>query len=159
MPNHAGRDEVLRRKQKLEGIFAMVDGASLSGELASHYARYLCVLVSGHIEQSAKELVMQYVRLRSEQRVTRLVGRQLNRVRNLDQESLKALIDNLDAEWWPTIESGYPDELAAFDSVVAVRNSISHGGDGGITLATIKQYFAQVSTVLSALSDLLDRRS
>lgn len=159
MPHHAGRDEVLRRKQKLDGVFTMVEGAPLSGELASHYARYLCVLVSGHIEQSVKELVLQYVRLRSEQRVTRLVARQLNRVRNIDQESLKALISSLDATWWPAIEGAHSDELAAFDSVVAVRNSISHGGDGGITLATIRQYFGQVSTVLSALSDLLDRRS
>lgn len=137
----------------------MVDGAALSGELSSHYARYLCVLVSGYIEQSVKELVLQYVRLRSEQRVARLVGRQINRVRNIDQGSLKTLIDNLDASWWPAIEASHPDELAAFDSVVAVRNSISHGGDAGITVATIQQYFRQVSAVLKELSDLLDPRT
>lgn len=158
MGNHAGRDEVARRKIKLEAVFAQMVGAELTPELISHYSRYLCVLVSGHAEQSVKELVTQYVRLRSEQRVQRYVGKQLDRLRNINVEKLRQLIESFDNQWWRDLEQKFPDELEAFDSVATIRNSIAHGGDTGITPVTVRQYFDQVSTVLDALCALLDSR-
>ncbi|MQB01961.1 MAG: hypothetical protein GEU78_17130 [Actinobacteria bacterium] len=61
-------------------------------------------------------------------------------------------------DWWSEIESKRRDELEAFGSVATVRNSISHGGDAGITLSSVKQYFDQVSAVLEDLSEYFDPR-
>jgi hypothetical protein len=156
MGNHVGRDEVARRKKKLEAVFAQMDGATLSPELISHFSRYLCVLVSGHAEQSVKELVAQYVRKRSEKRIQRHVGKQLKRLRNIDLDKLRQSVESFDPQWWSDLEQKVSDELAAFDSVATIRNSVSHGGDTGITPLTVRQYFHQVSTVLDALCELFD---
>ena len=59
-------------------------------------------------------------------------------------------------DWWTTLENTRTDELEAFGSVASVRNNISHGGDGGMTMATVKQYFDQISVVLDDLSDIFD---
>lgn len=137
-------------------VFTAIDGAGLGPELISHYSRYLCVLVSGYAEQSVKELVTEYVRTKSSEPVQRYVGRQLGRLRNIDYEKLKQLIESFKPEWWADLEARRTDELTAFGSVATVRNGVSHGSDAGITMATVKQYFDQISTVLDDLCDLLD---
>jgi len=59
-------------------------------------------------------------------------------------------------EWWTELETKRSDELTAFGSVATVRNAISHGDEVDITIATVIQYFNQISTVLDELCDLFD---
>lgn len=156
MAAHYGRQEVARRRQRIVALLGTINGAGLGAELTAHYARYLCVLVSGYAEQSVKELVTQYSRSRSSAPIQRYVGKQVGLVRNIDYERLKQLIEAFDPDWWRTLSQARQDELEAFGSVAAVRNSISHGGDGAITIATLTQYFQQISDVLDDLCDLFD---
>src|SRR5664280_3442303 len=148
MAQPQGRAEVARREQRLSALFTAIDGANLPPELTAHYSRYLCVLVSGYAEQSVKELVAQYCRSKSSEPIQRYVGKQLARLRNIDLEKLKQLLQSFKAEWWTELESEWSDELTAFGSVAAVRNAVSHGTETGITMATVRQYFNQISVVL-----------
>jgi hypothetical protein len=75
---------------------------------------------------------------------------------DVTQEKLKQLIESFDPEWWGQMVQNRVDELAAFDSVTAVRNSIAHGEDTGITLLRVAEYFRQVSVVLDDLSNRFD---
>lgn len=140
MRRHQGRAEVRRRKQQLDATFAHVEGAALSPELISHFSRYLCVLVSGHVEQSIKELIAQYVRTKSSPQIQRFMGQRMRRVQNIDLDRLKELLESFDPAWWQALALSRPDELLALDSFAAVRNGVSHGADSGITLGTIRQY-------------------
>jgi hypothetical protein len=153
-----GRAEVDRRKQRLTALFGTIDGEGLSSELTAQFARYLCVLVSGHAEKSVKELVQQHVRSNASPAVQRYVGRQIKRLRNVDVEDLKQLIESFKPEWWGHLESTRSDELQAFGSIAVNRNQIAHGEDVGIGLVTVRQYFDQISVVLEDLSDLFDPR-
>ncbi|CPS13984.1 HEPN domain-containing protein [Mycobacteroides abscessus] len=155
---HRGRDEVRRMRDRLTSIFTQIDGAGLPSELISHYSRYLAVLVSGYAEQSVKELVRQYVRTHADHRSQRYVGHQLKRIRNIDDDRLREILQSLDTTWWDDLQAEYANELEAFKSVAVVRNNVSHGGDSGITISTVRQYFDQISTVLSFLADRLDSR-
>jgi hypothetical protein len=152
----AGRAEVERRRQKLQATFVMVNQQDLSSELLAHYARYLCVLVSGFAEQSVKELASHYCKRRASDPVHRYVRGQLSLLRNIDLEKLRKLIQAFSPEWWQQIETDLGDELQAFVSVASTRNNVSHGGDSGITISVVGQYFEQVSRVLSRLSELFD---
>lgn len=156
MAAHQGRAEVLRRRQRLVATFSAIDGAGLNSELTSHYSRYLCVLVSGYAEQAVKELVRHYCRTKSSEPIQRYVGKQLGRLRNIDLEKLKQLVESFNPEWWVDIEKRRQDELSAFTSVASVRNVVSHGGNEGITMAMIKQYFEQISVVLDDLANRFD---
>lgn len=151
-----GRHEVQRQRQRLTSTLSSIDGAGLGAELTGHYARYLCVLVSGYAEQSVKNLVAQYCGTKSSPAIQRYVGKQVGRVHNIDLEKLRQLIEAFDPAWWRKLSQDRPDELEAFGSVAAVRNNVSHGGDGSITMATLRQYFEQISVVLDDLCDLFD---
>jgi hypothetical protein len=122
---HFGRDEVARRRTKLRDLIAAIDGAGLDAELTSHYARYLCVLVSGHAEQSVKELVAHYCRRRCPEQVQRYVGAQLKRLHNIDLEKLRQLVRSFSAEWWDDLERDRADELSAFEACLP-REMQSH---------------------------------
>lgn len=151
-----GRHEVKRRRDRLRTTFDQINGAQLDSELVSHYSRYLTVLISGYAEQSTKELVRQYVRTHSDTRTQRYVGKQLDKLRNVDKDKLRQLLQSLDVSWWETLEMSMPDELDALDSVATIRNNVSHGGDSGITMGTAEQYLTQVDAVIRILCDLLD---
>lgn len=151
-----GRAEVSRRKQRLAATFKAIDGANLGPELTAHFARYLCVLTSGYVEQSVKELVIEYCRKRSTDPIQRYVGAQLKKLRNIDSEKLRQLVESFSIEWWRQISGNLPDELNSIGSIATVRNNVSHGGDTGITMNTVKQYFDDSSTVLAALCDFFD---
>lgn len=151
-----GREEVTRKRQKLNSAFNAVSGAGLESELLSHYSRYLCVLISGYFEQSVKELVVQYCRDRSASQIVRYVNGQISQLRNVNREKLKNLMESLDPEWWQVLLRDREAELDTLDSVAAIRNAISHGLDTGITMATVIQYFSQIDELLSDICDRLD---
>ena len=125
-------------------------------ELLAHFARYLAVLISGYVEQSAKELVREYARGQSDDRVQRLVGKHVERFRNLDNDKLKQMLDALDPDWWPILAAAHPDDLEALDSIATLRNNISHGGDSGVSLIVVKDYLARVENVVKWLVAILD---
>jgi hypothetical protein len=151
-----GRAEVARRKQRLAALFKAINGADLNGELTSHYSRYLCILTSGFVEQSVKELVTEYCRNRSSEPIQRYVGTQLKKLRNIDSEKLKQLIESFSLEWWRELSDKYPDQLESIGSIATVRNNVSHGGDTGITMSTMRQYFDDACILMDKLSDLFD---
>ncbi len=112
-----GRAEVARRRQRLAATFSAIDGAGVGSELTSHYSRYLCVLVSGYAEQAVKELVVHYSRTKSSEPIQRYVGKQLGRLRNIDLDKLRQLIESFQPSWWDELQQRRPDELSAFTSV------------------------------------------
>ncbi len=151
-----GRDEVKRRRDRLGTAVALIDGHTLSGELLAHYARYVAVLVSGYIEQGVKELIREYARKHGDQRLQRFVGKQLDRVNGIDTDRLKTLLDALDPGWWPELEALHADDLEAVKSIVTLRHNVSHGGDSGITVVTVRDYLCRVDPVMKWLTERLD---
>ncbi len=112
--------------------------------------------MSGYAEQSVKELVTQYCRSKANEPIQKYVGQQLGRLRNIDLEKLRQLVESFRADWWTGLSTAREDELSAFGSVATVRNAISHGMETGITMVTVRQYFEQISVVLDDLCDLFD---
>jgi RiboL-PSP-HEPN len=111
---------------------------------------------SGYAEQSIKELIIQYCRERSSQQVARYANGQVGNIRNINKERLRQLLMSFDPAWWESLQPSRVAELEALDSVVAVRNAISHGADTGITMARISEYFASINRLLDDLCDRLD---
>jgi hypothetical protein len=124
-------------------------------ELSSDLARYLCVLVSGYLEQAVKELALEHVRHRSHPSVQRYVENRLNLLTNVNSQRLLTLLGSFDPDWRRAMERYLVDELKdAVDSVVNVRNGISHGQSVGVTIGRISDYFDRVNRVVNRVADL-----
>ena len=112
-------------------------------ELKSDMARYACILVSGYLEASCRDIFGNFAKNQSSPAVHRFVARQLDQYYNLKADRFIQLANSFDPERGRKIEQdGEFGKLKdAVDSIVANRNNVAHGRDTGISLAVIKDYY------------------
>ena len=139
-------------KQRLDNLFAQVDSLSLAEEQLSHWARYLCVLVSGFVENAIRVMITEYTRERSHPYVSSYVAKQIRRITNLNETKIVHLLGTFSTDWRQTLEAKITDQQKdAIDSVVANRHNIVHGRSVGITLVRMKEYYKRVIEVVDLI--------
>lgn len=152
-----GRAEVSRLRQQLDATFARARALGDDIELQSDLARYLCVLVSGFLEQAVVELVLEHTRSRAAPSVQLYVESQLRRFTGAKAKRLVELLGSFDTEWRVHLEGFLVDERkAAVDSIVDLRNSIAHGRSVGVTLSRVGDYYGEIRVVVDRVADLCD---
>ena len=150
-----GRAKVSSLRQKLEATFARVNLAQADPELQSDFAKYLCVLVSGYVETSVKELLLEHSRRNAAPTLQRFVEARTRRVANLNSERLQQLLGSFDPDWGKNLSLFLVDEKKdALDSVVDLRNKIAHGESIGLTYQRITEYFRHIQRVVGRVADL-----
>jgi hypothetical protein len=150
-----GRAEVDRLEQRLDETFKRASGIGSDPELLSDFARHLCVLVSGFLEQAIIELLLEYVRLRSPEEIQRYVGQRLRRFTTANANNLIQLLGSFDLDWQKDLEAYVVDEYKdAIDGVVSLRHTIAHGRYAGVTMTSVKSYYDRVKKVVDHIADL-----
>jgi hypothetical protein len=150
-----GRAEIERQKQKLDATFKRAASMKGDAELLSDFARYLCVLVAGFLEQAAIEIALQHVRTHSQPSIQRHVENRLRRFSNANTQKIIQLFGSFDPDWRIDLESHLVDEYkAAIDSVIALRHRVAHGGYAGVTMASVQAYYDRVKHVVDHVADL-----
>jgi len=150
-----GRAHVQREKQRLDDTFKRATGVAGDPELLSDFARHLCVLVSGFLEQAVIELLLEYVRLRSPDSIQRRVGQGLRRFTSPKAQNLTQLLGSFDPDWQTDLAGYLIDERKdAVDSIVNLRTTISHGHFTGVTMASVQRYYDRVKDVVNHIADL-----
>lgn len=135
---------LVRQKQRIEWLINQArsfDGDQL--ELQSHWARYLCVLVAGFLENAISEVYSSYVQSCSNEQVANYVESALGRIQNPKSQKFLETARAFNRDWESSL-SDYIEQNGrkdAIDSVMANRHLIAHGKDSGITLARLDQYF------------------
>jgi hypothetical protein len=137
----------------LDSTFSRVgDINSVEIELRADFSRYLCVLVSGFLEQSVRTITAKYARERSQPQIADYVIIQTSRLANLNCEKLIKHFASLNRDWTPTLNALLVDETKdAVNSVVALRHSIAHGQAADVTFERIFQYYVQVKRVVTEI--------
>lgn len=150
-----GRAEVDRLKRRLDETFRRASGVKGDPELLSDFARHLCVLVSGFLEQALIELLLEFVRLRSNAAIQRYVEQRLRRFTTANAKNITDLLGSFDLDWQKDLESYLVDEHKdAVDSVVNLRHTVSHGRFAGVTMASVQRYYDRVKEVVEHIADL-----
>ncbi len=147
-------NEALRYQQRLDNLFKQIATFSGDVELQSHWARYLCVLVSGFLEVSIRAIYGQYARNKASHYVANFVESELKGFQNPKMEKILELTKSFSPTWADELKIVTDGELKdAVDSIVAVRNNIAHGQNVGITYTTIKNYYQNVVKVIEMLEN------
>jgi|SRR5438552_7125557 len=141
-----------RYKQRLDYLFKQISALPSDPELQSHWARYLCVLVSGFIETSVIAIYTKYAEDKSTKQIASYVERQLDRFQNPTMERILSLTYSFSTDWGHELKKATEGELkAAIDSIVANRNNIAHGQDVTITYARIHEYYKSAVKVIEMI--------
>lgn len=153
-----GQAEVDRLRQQLDATFKRVtelNSLDVSLEVLSDYARYLCVLTSGYLEKAVVEHILEYVRNHSDGRIQKHIEQRLRQLTNLKTERLIQTVGNFDPEWRIVMETLLVDEYKdALDSVVNLRNNISHGQQVTVTISRITEYYGRIKVVVDRVGQL-----
>ncbi len=147
--------EILRSQQKLDNLFQKASDISPDAEVQSHWARYLCVLVSGHIETSVRIILRNYAKNRATPEVVNFVDTTLNKLPNPKMEVLSDLTRSFNADWATSLEVSTKGQLHDhINSLVGNRNDIAHGKNSVVSMARIKEYYASAKKVINFIDEL-----
>lgn len=150
-----GRQEVARLRSKLDATFKRASLIGPDPELLSDFAKYLCVLVCGYVEQAVVELLMEHSRRNGAPTLQRFVEARTSRLTNLNCEILRQVLGNFDPAWGDDIAKLLVDDTKdALNSVVSLRNNIAHGESVGLTYQRIVDYYGRIKPVIERVADL-----
>ena len=139
-------------EKRIERMFKQAKLLDSNPEFLAHWARYLCVLVSGYLEISIRTIYQQYARTNSNPKVAQFVEKRLKGFQNPKMEKIVQLAYSFSPEWGLSLENSVKDKTSdAINSVVANRNQIAHGVQVGITIGNLQDYYLEVQRVVSII--------
>lgn len=142
--------------QRLCWLISQADGFDANQlELRAHWARYICVLSSGFLENALKEVYARYARNSSNPAVANYVELALNKIQNPKAGRFLETATSFNKDWEKDLiefmESDGKKE--AIDAIMSNRHLIAHGKDSGITLARISDYLAKSVKVIEFIEN------
>ena len=149
--------QLVKYKDHLDSLFEKGSSLSDDPELLANWAKYLCVLVSGFVEESVRVLVINYAESRAAPEIGHFVGCRIRKFQNPKMSNILTLLGGFSEELRSQIESATEGELKdAVDSVVQNRHLIAHGRSVGISFVTIRDYYKRILSVVEHLEIALD---
>lgn len=161
--------EIIRQKELLDDLFAQIKffqgnaQVKTSGkdnlELQAHWAKYLCVLISGFIETSVREIFIKYSSEKPSPDISQYVRTTLRDFQNPNMERIVQLTRSFNSEWADELKARTEGELKdAIDSVVDNRHHIAHGRSVGLSYSRIREYYQNVVKVVELLDAQCSQR-
>lgn len=125
---------IVSHRDRLEFLFGRADYFEDDDRLLGEWARYLCVLASGYIEESVRTIILDYVERRADPYVVRYVEIGVGQFQNARFGRVKSLLESFNVDFGKQLESMTTGEIRnAVDSVIDNRNDIAHGGTRGLS--------------------------
>lgn len=107
------------------------------------------------IHRAVIELLLEHVRNHSHPSIQTHVERRLRQFTNAHAQRLIDLMGSFKIDWRKGMETFLVDEHKdAVDSIVALKNTISHGRSAGVTIARASDYYKRVLEVVDEIADL-----
>ena len=119
-------------------------------ELQAHWAKYLCVLVSGVLENALVELYQDFSSRAASEPVANFAGSRLAKIQNPNADRFLQTARSFKISWGDELESFLESDgrKDAIDSVMNNRHQIAHGKSSGITVARVRSYLDKAEEVL-----------
>jgi len=146
--------DVFREKQRIDAIFGLVAQFEADEEILAHWAKYLCVLTSGFIENSCRIILTQYAKGKASPNVSNYVESCVGGITNLNDEKITQLLGAFSSQWRERFSKKRTEiQKLAIDSVIANRHLIAHGRSVGLTLARMKDYYKEVVKAITLIDE------
>lgn len=143
--------EIYTQKQRIEQMLKIAQSCR-DTEIQSHWARYLCVLISGFIENSVELCLSEYSRRNSNDVVANFVGCKLRGFQNPKIGPIIELFGSFNATWRGDLESATDGKLGdSINSIVGNRHSIAHGQSVSLSLGSLTAYYRDALKVIDLL--------
>ncbi len=146
--------ELSRQLQILSSLFEKVD--TITGgdmELLSHWAKYLCVLVAGFLENSLAEIYIDYSERTASPNVANFTRASLSRIHNPNSEVFSQVTQSFNKLWADSLKSFFEENGGdeAINAIMKNRHKIAHGQTSDISFHRVNGYFERATKVIEFL--------
>jgi hypothetical protein len=140
-----------QQKQRLDQLFKVARDLP-DPEVQSHWSRYLCVLVSGFIENSVELCLSEYSKKVANAHVSNFVSAKLRNFQNPRMGAILELFGAFNPDWRARIESETQGQLAdSVNSIVGNRHKIAHGDSVALSMSSLTAYYQDAASVIDIL--------
>jgi RiboL-PSP-HEPN len=109
-------------------------------ELRSHWGKYLCVLVSGFLENAISEVYCDFVSKAASPHVIQYTMDSLSKIQNPKAGRFVEIAHKFKKEWGIELEKYFSEDSSrkeAIDMIMTNRHLIAHGKDSDITISKV----------------------
>ncbi len=118
--------------------------------MRSHWAKYLCILSAGFLENAIEEVYGDFVRVAASKPVADYATSVLSRIQNPNATRFIEVARSFRQDWGVALEAyvNQDGRREAINSIMKNRHEIAHGKYSGITIAQIRDYFDKAVEVV-----------
>lgn len=126
-------------------------------ELQAHWARYLCVLIAGMLENGLKLLYAEYTSRCANHAVSRFASFHLDRLMNPKASRFIEVAGIFNPTWGQNFEQflAINERGEIVNSIMNLRNQIAHGKNAGVSLGRIPEFYRVACEILDYLEQQL----
>lgn len=140
-----------QQKQRLDELFKVARTLS-DAEIQSHWSRYLCVLVSGFLENSVELCLSEYSKRAANSSVSNFVSARLRGFQNPKMSAILELLGSFNPDWRMRTEVATQGQLAdSVNSIVGNRHKIAHGESVSLSMGSLAAYYRDAAAVIDLL--------
>lgn len=141
---------------RLDEAFSRAERFASQPEIEADYTRYLCVLVTGYLEQSVVQAILGYVDAQGNHRLSSYVANTLTTGPNMSIERILRIAGEFDEDWRSQLRKKLtPRHREAIGSVYASRNRIAHGEDVDLPYRQIRSDYALVREAVGFIEETI----
>jgi hypothetical protein len=137
------------------------DACDSSLELQGEWAKYLCVLSAGFLENAIKEIYLDFAKRKVNEPLAKYVSSTISPIRSPKSSRFLEIAGAFNSSWKDELENYGVLEggLDAIDSIMVNRHLIAHGKskDSKISLVALKGYLAKSADVVSFIEEQCNR--
>ena len=139
---------------RIDDVFQRAVGFNDNPEIQADYARYLCVLVTGFLEQSVVRVILEYVDELGDPSLSRYVAETLRRPGSMQAQEILRLVGNFNENWKTELgEKLTTRHREAIGSVYASRHKIAHGEDVDLAYRQVRGDYVLVLEAIEFLEE------
>ena len=152
--------ELSRQIQQLNALIARTDQASAGDvEIQAHWARYICVLSAGLLENALTELYVEYAQGSASEAVSAYVRSSLSKIQNPKTAKYVEVATAFKPSWGKELEDFADEEgrKEALNSIMSNRHLIAHGRTSDISMARVKEYLRKSIELIEFVEEQCNR--
>ncbi len=111
-------------------------------EMLAHWAKYLCVLSAGFLENALREIYSEFVQSAASEPVQNYAISRLSKIQNPKTQRFIEVAQSFKKSWGEELAAFVNEEgrREAIDSIMQNRHQIAHGQNSGVTVTRVREY-------------------
>ena len=139
---------------RIDDAFERVVGFDSDPNIQAGYARYLCILVTGFLEQAVVRVILNYGDAIGDPSLSRYVAETLRRRGSMQAREIVRLVGSFNEDWQTQLEKKLTTRhREAIGSVYASRNKIAHGEDVDLAYRQVRDDYDLVREAVDFLEE------